>query len=139
MPKWDTTRSGRGEGSDVSIDRIWSYRPGSGHQEGRTLAGFKVEAADGVVGHVDRQADDTPLRHLIVDTGVWVFGRSLLIPAGVITGIDMTARLVTVGCTREEAKAAPRFRTDRETLDPEYLSAVGAYYATLPHDSGEPG
>lgn len=139
MHRWDTARSGNGEGSAVSIDRIWSYRPGSGHQEGRTLAGFKVEATDGVVGHVDRQGDGTPLRHLIVDTGVWVFGRSLLVPAGMITGIDAAARLVTVGCTREEAKAAPRFSTDRETLDPEYLSAVGAYYATLRHDSGESG
>ncbi|MER5939495.1 MULTISPECIES: PRC-barrel domain containing protein [unclassified Streptomyces] len=123
----------------MSTDRIWSYRPASGHQEGRTLTGYTVEAADGTIGHVDRQADDTPLQHLIVDTGAWVFGRSLLIPAGLVTGIDTEARVVTVRCTRAEAKEAPRFGTDRETRDPEYLSAVGAYYATLPHDSDAPG
>ncbi|MFJ8538999.1 PRC-barrel domain containing protein [Streptomyces sp. NPDC093591] len=123
----------------MSTDRIWSYPPGSGHQEGRTLTGFTVEATDGMVGHVDRQADDTPLRHLVVDTGAWVFGRSLLIPAGMVTGVDMKTRVVTVGCTRAEAKAAPRFETDRETLDPAYLSAVGAYYAALPHASGASG
>jgi len=123
----------------VSTDAIWSYPPGSGHQEGYPLTGFVVEATDGIIGHVDRQAEDTSLRHLVVDTGVWVFGRSLLISAGTVTGIDPEARVVTVGCTREEAKEAPRFRTDRETLDPGYLSAVGAYYAALPHGSGESG
>ncbi|MGI5380448.1 PRC-barrel domain containing protein [Streptomyces sp. CA-251387] len=123
----------------MSTDRMWSYRPGSGHQEGQTLAGFTVGATDGVIGRVDRQADDTPLQHLVVDTGAYVFGRSLLIPAGMVTGIDPETRTITVGCTREEAKAAPRFRTDRETLDPQYLSAVGAYYATLPHASGTNG
>lgn len=123
----------------MSTDAIWSYPPGSGHQEGQALTGFVVEATDGVIGHVDRQADDTPLRHLVVDTGVWVFGRSLLIPAGTVTGIAPDSRVITVACTREEAKEAPRFRTDRETLDPGYLSAVGAYYAALPHGSGESG
>ncbi|MFE9017508.1 PRC-barrel domain containing protein [Streptomyces sp. NPDC007808] len=123
----------------MSTDGLWSYPPGSGHQEGRTLTGFTVQATDGVIGHVDRQADDPPRRHLVVDTGAWVFGRSLLIPAGAVTGVDTESRVVTVACTREEAKAAPRFRTDRETLDPEYLSAVGAYYASLSHGSGESG
>ncbi|MFI6014138.1 PRC-barrel domain containing protein [Streptomyces sp. NPDC051243] len=123
----------------MSTGGIWSYPPGSGHQEGQALTGFAVEATDGVIGHVDRQADDTPLRHLIVDTGAWVFGRSLVIPAGTVTGIDLETRTITVACTRAEAKAAPRFRTDRETLDPEYLSAVGAYYAALPHGSGASG
>lgn len=123
----------------MSTDRIWSYPPGSGYQEGRALTGFTVQATDGVVGHVDRQADDPPRRHLVVDTGAWVFGRSLLIPAGTVTGIDTETRVITVGCTREEAKAAPRFTTDRETLDPEYLSVVGAYYAALAHGSGESG
>ena len=46
------------EGSDVGTDGIWSYRPGSGHREGLDLTGFRVEATDGIIGHVDRQADD---------------------------------------------------------------------------------
>ncbi|MFF4048601.1 PRC-barrel domain-containing protein [Streptomyces chartreusis] len=123
----------------MSTERIWSYAPESGHQEGHELTGYSVEASDGTIGHVDRQADDTPLRHLIVDTGAWVFGRSLLIPAGLVTVIAEENRVITVRCTRAEAKAAPRFGTDRETLDPEYLSAVGGYYASLPHDSDAPG
>ena len=127
------------EGSDVGTDGIWSYRPGSGHREGLDLTGFRVEATDGIIGHVDRQADDTPQPHLIVDTGAWVFGRSLVIPAGTVTGVDERERTVTVACTRADAKEAPRFETDRETRDPRYLAAVGAYHARLSHASRASG
>ncbi|WP_055490923.1 hypothetical protein [Streptomyces sp. TP-A0356] len=116
----------------MTIESPWAYQPGIGHTEGQELAGFTVEARDGTVGHVDRQADGPGMRHLIVDTGVWVFGKSVLIPAGLVTGIDTEARQITLACSKEEVKAAPQFRTDRETLDPDYLARVDAYYRTLP-------
>lgn len=116
----------------MTIERIWSYAPDSGHVEGQDLTGFTVAAADGTIGHVDREADPHGLRHLVVDTGVWVFGRSVLVPAGVVTGIDTQARKVTLACTRADAKAAPRFQTDSETRDQRYLRAVGDYYDRLP-------
>ncbi|GAA2460090.1 PRC-barrel domain-containing protein [Streptomyces glaucus] len=116
----------------MPIDRIWSYAPGSGHVEGRDLTGYTVVASDGTIGHVDRQADHFGMRHLVVDTGVWVFGRSVLVPVGVVTAIDAGNRRITVACTRGEVKAAPRFRTDSETMDPQYLTSVGEYYHSLP-------
>jgi hypothetical protein len=116
----------------VAIDRIWSYAPDSGHVEGQDLTGFTVAAADGTIGHVDREAAPHGMRHLVVETGVWVFGRSILIPAGAVTGIDARARRITLSCTGGEAKAAPRFRTDSETMNRGYLSTVGDYYQRLP-------
>ncbi|MEU3663920.1 PRC-barrel domain-containing protein [Streptomyces sp. NPDC032940] len=116
----------------MPTDSIWSYPVGSGHTEGQDLTGCTVLASDGTVGHVDRQAGHFGLRHLVVDTGVWVFGRSVLIPVGMVRGIDTAARTVTVACTRAEIKAAPRFRTDSETQDRGYLAAVGDYYDQLP-------
>lgn len=121
----------------MTIDSPWTYRPGSGHIEGQVLTGFTVEATDGFVGQVDRQADGSGMRHLIVDTGAWVFGRGVLVPAGVITTIDTAARQITLSCSKDEVKAAPRFRTDRETLEPDYLAAVGAYYRALPGGRAE--
>jgi len=115
----------------VTTDRIWSYASDSGHVEGQDLTGFTVVASDGTIGHVDRQADAHGMRHLVVDTGVWVFGRSVLVPVGVVTGIDIQGRRITLACTGPEVKAAPRFRTDSETRDREYLTAVGAYYLRL--------
>ncbi|MER5836606.1 PRC-barrel domain containing protein [Streptomyces sp. NPDC002130] len=116
----------------MAIDRIWSYAQDSGHTEGQDLTGFAVAATDGTIGHVDREAAPHAMRHLVVDTGVWVFGRSVLVPAGVVTRVDTQERKVTLACSRADAKAAPRFQTDSETRDQEYLRAVGDYYDRLP-------
>ncbi|MFI9648217.1 PRC-barrel domain containing protein [Streptomyces sp. NPDC052040] len=113
-------------------DRPWTYEAAAGHLDGEDLTGFSVEATDGVVGHVDRQADSPGIRHLVVDTGVWIFGKSILIPAGAVTGIDTAERRITLACSKDEVKAAPLFHTDRETLEPEYLARVDAYYRSLP-------
>ncbi|MBV7699762.1 PRC-barrel domain containing protein [Streptomyces sp. TRM70350] len=116
----------------MTKDRIWSYAPGTGHVEGQDLTGFTVDGTDGTLGHVDRLADPNGMSHLVVDTGVWVFGRSVLVPVGLVTGIDTEHRTVSLACTKSEVKQAPRFRTDSETLDPHYLTTVGDYYTNLP-------
>nr|WSX50764.1 PRC-barrel domain containing protein [Streptomyces sp. NBC_00974] len=113
------------------MSSVWMYAQDSGYTSRQSLVGFTVEAADGVIGHVDRQQDQVGMQHLVVDTGVWVFGKSVLIPAGAVTGIDAEARTVKVSATQEEIKAAPRFTTDSETAEPGYLSAVGDYYVSL--------
>ncbi|MFD3328768.1 PRC-barrel domain containing protein [Streptomyces sp. NPDC058701] len=110
---------------------VWMYAQDSGYASGQSLVGFTVEAADGVIGHADRQQDQPGMQHLVVDTGVWVFGRSVLIPAGAITRIDTEEQTVKVSATQDEIKAAPRFTTDSETADHDYLSAVGGYYVSL--------
>ncbi|WP_407836312.1 PRC-barrel domain containing protein [Streptomyces sp. DSM 116496] len=61
------------------------------------------------------EEDQSGMQHLVVDTGVWVFGKSVLIPAGALTRIDTEAQAVRVSATQEEIKAAPRFTTDSET------------------------
>lgn len=123
----------------MSTDSIWSYAPGLGKAPEQDLTDYTVAASDGTIGRVDRQAEHHGMRHLVVDTGVWVFGRSLLVPVGVVTGVHAGERRVTVSCTRAEVKAAPRFRTDSETMDPEYLTAVGDYYRELPSREEPPG
>ncbi len=120
-----------GKGS-VPMESIWSYTADSGHEEVADLTGCTVVADDGTIGQVDRQAEHFGMRHLVVDTGVWVFGRSVLVPVGLIRGIDAEARTVTLNCTRAQVKAAPRFRTDSETMDRDYLASVGDYYHRLP-------
>jgi hypothetical protein len=110
---------------------IWAYAPESGFPFGESVVGFEVEAADGVMGHVDRQSDRQGMQHLVVDTGVWVFGRSVLVPAGMVSHVDVEARRVTLTRTREEVKSAPPFARDSETADLGYLSRVDEYYAGL--------
>ncbi|MFJ6074620.1 PRC-barrel domain-containing protein [Streptomyces sp. NPDC093065] len=116
----------------MPMESIWSYTADSGHDAGADLTGCTVVADDGTIGHVDRQAEHFGMRHLVVDTGVWVFGRSVLVPVGAVRSIDAAARTVTLNCTRAQVKAAPRFRTDSETMDRAYLASVGDYYHRLP-------
>ncbi|MFK4148742.1 PRC-barrel domain containing protein [Streptomyces sp. NPDC004065] len=116
----------------MTIEGMWTYPPQAGHAEGLDPTGFTVVATDGTVGHVDREADHFGMTHLVVDTGVWVFGSSVLVPAGVVAAIDPGERRIAVACSRAEIKEAPRFRTDSETMDREYLSRVGEYYHGLP-------
>ncbi|MFD9392134.1 PRC-barrel domain containing protein [Streptomyces sp. NPDC060000] len=115
----------------MTIDGIWSYMPDSGYAEGQDLSGYAVVTADGTLGHVEREADPHGMRHLVVDTGVWLFGRSAVVPAGVVTAVDHGARTVSLVCTGDQVKDAPRFRTDSETTDPAYLTAVGDHYRRL--------
>lgn len=130
------------------MDSIWSYEPEPGPAPGQApdLTGYTVVASDGgTIGRVARQAAPHSMRHLVVDTGLWVFGRSLLVPVGVVATVDSGGRRVTVSRTKSEVKAAPRFRTDSETMDPGYLATVGEYYGGLvrpesppEHTSGTP-
>ncbi|GKQ35631.1 PRC-barrel domain containing protein [Streptomyces sp. A012304] len=115
----------------MTTDGIWSYAPHSGHAEGQDLTGYTVVAADRTIGHVEREAGHHGMRHLVVDTGVWLFGRSAVVPVGVVTAVDVADRKVSLSCTGDEVKEAPRFRTDSETRDPAYLTAVGEHYRRL--------
>ncbi|MFG2138366.1 PRC-barrel domain containing protein [Streptomyces sp. NPDC048650] len=110
---------------------IWAYPADIGHLGHTSLAGYSVETPDGTLGQVERQMDVPGRQHLVVDTGVWVFGKSVLIPAGVVHAIDTSAKTVTVTRTKDEIKAAPRFVLDSQTTEAGYLTEVGAYYAAL--------
>ncbi|AIA01778.1 PRC-barrel domain containing protein [Streptomyces noursei] len=117
--------------NDISI---WAYPTGIGHEGHPVLTGYGVETPDGKLGQVQRQMDTPGRQHLVVDTAVWVFGKSVLIPAGIVRAIDPATKTVTVTRTKDEVKAAPRFAVDSQTTDARYLADVGAYYAGL----GEP-
>jgi hypothetical protein len=45
----------------------------------------------------------------VVDTGPWIFGKKVLLPAGTIENVDVQNRKVYVDRTKDEIKNAPRF------------------------------
>ncbi|BDM74315.1 hypothetical protein HEK616_78020 (plasmid) [Streptomyces nigrescens] len=113
---------------------IWTYPAETGHDSAMTLTGYSVETPHEALGQVQRQMDDPGRQHLVVDTGVWFFGESVLVPAGIVRTIDTDTKTVTVNRTKDEIKAAPRFARDSQTTDAGYLTEVGHYYMSL----GEP-
>ena len=106
---------------------IWTYRDHAmlGDVD---LTSFSVEAIDGEIGSIDKATWDVGSSHLVVDTGPWIFGKKVLLPAGVIDRIDLDGQRVFVNRTKDEIKNAPEFDEDRY-MDEMYRSDVGSYYS----------
>ena len=105
---------------------VWTYRDETiGDID---LTGYSVEAADGGIGKIDEATYDVGASYVVVDTGPWIFGKKVLLPAGVIDRIDTESETVFVGATKEEIKNAPEFDEDA-LVDDERRMRIGTYYA----------
>jgi hypothetical protein len=104
---------------------IWTYREETvGDVD---LTGFKVEAVDGSIGKVDEATYEVGSSYIVVDTGPWIFGKKVVLPAGVIDRVDVENEQIFVSRTKDEIKNAPEYDTDRE-IDEAYRGELGTYY-----------
>jgi hypothetical protein len=104
---------------------IWSYREQS--FAGTDLTGFAVEALDGGIGKVDEASNDVGSSFIVVDTGPWIFGKKVMLPAGVIDRVDSADEKVYVSRTKEQIKDSPEFDPGHYR-DDAYRSELGGYY-----------
>lgn len=94
---------------------------------GVDLAGYHVEATDGSIGSIDETSNEVGASYLVVDTGPWIFGRKVLLPAGTVQRVDHDDRRVYVDRTKEQIKNSPEY--DMDTFGkPDYRDRVGTYY-----------
>ncbi|WP_033825004.1 PRC-barrel domain-containing protein [Kitasatospora sp. MBT63] len=107
---------------------IWDFRSTSGHVSGNDLVGFHVEATDGPIGKVDRLSEEVGARYLVVDTGPWIFGRHVLLPAGTVVRVEQDEKKVYVDRTKDEIKGGPEFERDRHDSDTGYRERYAGYY-----------
>jgi hypothetical protein len=117
---------------NVTLLDIWTYRDrsdlGSNVVETHAdITGFGVEAIDGSIGKVDEATYELGRSYVVVDTGPWIFGKKVMLPAGVVRGIDETEKIVFVNRTKEQIKNAPEF-DDSMVEDDTYRRDVGTYY-----------
>jgi hypothetical protein len=108
----------------VSAD-MWTYRETT--WSGTNLQGFEVEARDGSIGKVDEATNEVGGSFLVVDTGPWIFGKKVLLPAGVIETVDLDEQKVYVNRTKDEIKNGPEF-DEKGYRDTAYRDRVGSYY-----------
>ena len=104
---------------------MWAWRDQS--WAGLDLVGFGVEATDGGIGKVDEATHDVGGTYIVVDTGPWIFGKKVLLPAGVVQTVDIDEGKVFVKRTKDEIKNAPEYDDDRKA-DEDYRAELGAYY-----------
>ena len=115
---------------------IWSYHPESFPDDSVSLAGYDVDAVDGRIGSVDAATHEIDGSYLVVDTGGWVFGTKVMLPAGTIERIDHQQRKVYVARSQDEIKQAPEF-DEQIVTDPDYRERLGDYYGR-PASVGDP-
>jgi hypothetical protein len=108
----------------MAVSEMWTFSVATANAD---LTGFKVEALDGGIGKVDEATYDAGGSFLVVDTGPWIFGKKVLLPAGVIRDMDLDTETVFVDRTKEQIKNAPEFDEERYQ-DEGYRGEVGSYY-----------
>jgi hypothetical protein len=107
---------------------MWTYRGEVDPVEDVDFTGFEVEAIDGHVGKIVDAAYELGASWLVVDTGPWILGKKVLLPAGTVRSVDPEARKVHVDRSREEIKNAPE-HDPSGYADQEYRLALADYYA----------
>jgi len=97
------------------------------------MQGFHIHATDGEIGHVEEFLVDEnswSVKYLVVDTGNWIGGRSVLISSAVVERIDSDEEKVHVAMTKDQIKDSPEF--DENTYrDQSYRNSVGDYYSPM--------
>jgi hypothetical protein len=108
---------------------VWTYREGifDPAVSPQDVVGYKVEARDGSIGKVDEGTYDAGSSYLVVDTGPWIFGKKVMLPAGVIETVDHDRELIFVDRTKDQIKGAPEL-DDSLTRDEAYRGRLGSYY-----------
>jgi hypothetical protein len=122
-----TGRDARGRHRPVSAE-VWGYRDTTlgSDLSAANVVGYNVEAIDGSIGKVDEAMLDATAGYIVVDTGPWIFGKKVLLPAGVIKSADHNEEKVFVNRTKDQIKNAPEFD---ESLNETYRGQLGSYYS----------
>ena len=92
-----------------------------------TSSGTGSRLATASIGKVDDATYDAGASHLVVDTGPWIFGKKVMLPAGVIESVDHDREMIFVERTKDEIEGAPEF-DDSLTRDEAYRGRLGSYY-----------
>jgi hypothetical protein len=114
----------------TSAADMWHAREGAAPAD--DIVGFSIEATDGEIGRVAKANSQTGSAYLIVATGPWILGRTVMLPAGVIERIDYKAQVVHVNRSKDRIKNAPEYHEERHG-DETYRSELGGYYGSQDH------
>ena len=110
--------------------QMWSYRDTTISKQ--NLTGLGVEALDGSIGKVDDTTNDVDGSFIVVDTGPWIFGKKVLLPAGVINRVDLDTETLFVNRTKDQIKDAPEYDEKRHGSDTSYRDSyrndLSTYY-----------
>ena len=105
---------------------IWTFRDQS--HGTIDLAGFTVDAVDGDIGKIDKASNDVGSSYVVVNTGPWILGKKVMLPAGVISNVDVDTETVYVNRTKDQIKNAPVYDPDETHDSSTSRGQLGDYY-----------
>jgi hypothetical protein len=82
---------------------------------------------DGDIGKIDQATREVGAGYIVVDTGPWIFGRKVMLPAGTVERINWDGTSVYVDRTKNQIKDSPELGEDGPS-DRSYRDRVGTYY-----------
>ena len=94
------------------------------------LEGFDVAALDGDIGSIGEATYEVGSAYVVVDTGPWIFGKKVLIPASAIVRIDLERRKAFLRLTKQQIKDSPELSDVDETKAKD-RDRVATYYDSL--------
>ncbi|MFO7571301.1 MAG: hypothetical protein R6W48_01700 [Gaiellaceae bacterium] len=113
------------------MTNVWTYHSeldSAFTDSNMDLTGFEVEALDGSIGKIDEATYEMGQSYLVIDTGPWIFGKKVMLPAGVVRSVDKAEEKVFVNRTKDEIKDSPEFDEDALARDDSYREELGSYY-----------
>jgi hypothetical protein len=114
---------------------VWQYRKSMAFSAASVdLSGFEVVGPDGSIGTVDKASNDVRVNYIIVDTGDWLSGRQVILPAATVERIDAAARKVIIDRTKDDIRSAPEFHP-KELRRARFEDALTGYYHGM-YDTG---
>src|ERR687891_407715 len=87
-----------------------------------------VQALDGGIGKVEEVVERESRTFLLVDTGPWIFGKTIKLPAGLVAGVDPAQSIVLVDRPKDDIKDAPAQDADLAD-DGAHADALARHYA----------
>ena len=109
----------------MAMMEIWTYR--EQNWTSMDLTGYDVEALDGGIGKIDEASNELGSSYIVVDTGPWIFGKKVMLPAGVIRAVEHEDEKIMVDRSKDEIKNAPEL-DDAMVRDEGYRTRLGSYY-----------
>lgn len=114
----------------MSLYKIKDYAPDyQNYLDNDDIIGFDFYSRDEKIGSVDNILvdDNGQFRYLVVNTGVWVFGKKVLLPIGYARIDSDDRRVYADTLTKEQVKALPEYNDDM-TVNFEQEEAVRKVY-----------
>ncbi len=114
---------------------VWQYRESMVFSASSVdVSGYEVVGPDDSIGTVDKASNDVRVNYIIVDTGDWLSGRQVILPAATVERIDPAARKVIIDRTRDDIRNAPEFHP-KELRSAKFEDALTGYYHGM-YDTG---